>query len=235
MCALRNTTVSSCSQSCFPGSATVVLRDGSRITMDRLQVGHEVRHRCCAAAADTWQVLVAPAEFSTVHGFTHKDPAAAAVFVRLTTASGAITLTPEHFLPANGVLVPAGHVQIGDLLQADDGSLTAVLAIDAPRARGLYNPHTLTGTIVVVRRRGSSSRLMRAGRHPGLHVHRRRAARTRPRPARARPLAAPALRRRRAGAARRKLLRWHVTGGPGAARVVRPFFCTCDLLTTGIG
>ena len=111
----------------------------------------------------TWQVLVAPGQFSAVHGFTHKDATAESVFVRLATASATITLTSEHLLPCNGALVAAGHVRVGDILLAADGTTAVVLSIDAPIGRGLYNPHTLTGTIVVVRH---SSPPITAHHHP---------------------------------------------------------------------
>lgn len=128
---------------CFPGDATVELESGTRVAMADLAVGDVVR-----VAAGTHA-----AAWSPVYFFSHKDPAggAAYTYVTLTTASGAaLTLTPSHYVMADGVATAAGAVTVGQALTTASGTPSAVTAISrAVRRGGLYNPHTLAGTIVV--------------------------------------------------------------------------------------
>lgn len=120
---------------CFPASATVELRSGKHISMQKLSIGDEVR--------------VSSNEFSIVHMFSHRNPDAVARYLRITTSSGAaVTLTPGHFLFVNEALVPASSATVGDTLDGADGP-TTVLNVSSVLRQGLYNPHTAVGNIVV--------------------------------------------------------------------------------------
>jgi hypothetical protein len=58
--------------------------------------------------------------------------------------------TPEgHYLYVNGELQTAGSVKVGDMLTLANGDKSAVTEVSSQWAPGLYNPHTLTGDIVV--------------------------------------------------------------------------------------
>jgi hypothetical protein len=79
-------------------------------------------------------------------------------FVQLRTAGGAaLRLTADHhvFVTRAGVRleIPAAAAQVGDLVQVvgADGAaaLEAVASKTLVRARGLFNPYTLSGAIVV--------------------------------------------------------------------------------------
>lgn len=126
---------------CFPAEATVQLESGTRVRMDQLRVGD--------------QVLVAGGRFSPVFMFTHRTAARAAGggYTQLRTAGGlSLTATDGHYVQTAGRgLVAAGAVRVGDALVRGgaDAAADAVVAAGPARARGLYNPHTLDGTLVV--------------------------------------------------------------------------------------
>jgi hypothetical protein len=115
---------------CFPGDAQVELEGGKKVSMSALKVGDHVR--------------VGPSEFSEVYMFTHKDAEVKANFVKISTSERSIRLTSGHYLYVNGKLQTARTVKVGDMVSA--GNVTAVTA---EWADGLYNPHTMTGDIVV--------------------------------------------------------------------------------------
>eukprot|EP00042_Codosiga_hollandica_P043432 m.411249 g.411249 ORF g.411249 m.411249 type:complete len:246 (-) comp56552_c0_seq5:132-869(-) len=121
---------------CFPEDATVELENGDTKTMAQLAVGDKV--------------LVGPNLFSEVYMFSHKNTDATSSFVTLTTsANQSVSLTADHYTYANGKLMTAGSVKVGDVLLAADGSEVTVTAVSSTTGRGLYNPHTLQGDIVV--------------------------------------------------------------------------------------
>ena len=124
---------------CFPADATVVLHDGTTKTLAEVAIGD--------------RVLAGGGRFSEVYFFSHRLADAEASFVELTTASGAtLALTGGHYLPINGGgrLAEARTVKLGDNVTLANGKPDAVVAIAASvRKRGLYNPHTLQGDIVV--------------------------------------------------------------------------------------
>eukprot|EP00042_Codosiga_hollandica_P043428 m.411307 g.411307 ORF g.411307 m.411307 type:complete len:246 (-) comp56552_c0_seq18:120-857(-) len=121
---------------CFPEDATVELENGDTKTMAQLAVGDKV--------------LVGPNLFSEVYMFSHKNTDATATFVTLATSGNhSLALTADHYIYANDKLMTAGSVKVGDVLQAADGSEVSVTAVSSTTARGLYNPHTLSGDIVV--------------------------------------------------------------------------------------
>ena len=122
---------------CFPASATVLLKDGRTLRMDQLQEGMHVLSN-------------GNGEFSQIFGFSHRDPNARSKFVRFRTANGnELSLTPGHFLRINGELEPASNLRPGDSVTLDDGICSAVVYVDTIWDDGLYNPHTLEGSIVV--------------------------------------------------------------------------------------
>jgi hypothetical protein len=136
-CSLKSSAPIATKSSCFPAHATVELESGLRLRMDELRVGHRVR-----VAKDT---------FSDVFLFTHKLERATAGFVFILTASGhSLSLTPGHYIYANGAtLVPAASVQVGDELTLASGALSPVVSISEVVHAGVYNPQTLHGDIVI--------------------------------------------------------------------------------------
>ncbi|PXF41276.1 Warthog protein 6 [Gracilariopsis chorda] len=120
---------------CFPAHATVELEDGSFKTMDSIELGDRVK--------------VASGEFSPVFMFTHKMAGISYSFVRLTASSGhSLELTKGHYLYVNGDLAAAESVHVGDSIETDAG-VVSVSAVARVVSRGLYNPQTVNGNIVV--------------------------------------------------------------------------------------
>jgi len=116
---------------CFPGDAQVELQNGTEVTMSALNIGDSVR--------------VGASEFSEIFLFTHRDADVKANVFKISTSTGkAIRLTGGHYLFVNGQLQTARTVKLGDMVSS--GSVTA---IDQEWTVGLYNPHTMTGDIVV--------------------------------------------------------------------------------------
>jgi hypothetical protein len=82
--------------------------------------------------------------------FTHADDDAASDFIALSTVAGrTIAMSPGHYVYLNGVLSPASSAHIGDELTLSSGSQSRITSVRRQRARGLYNPQTLHGDIVV--------------------------------------------------------------------------------------
>ena len=91
--------------------------------------------------------------------FSHQFSDAEATFVELTTDWGIIRLSPGHYLYADGDVIQADRVEIGDYLDyldyldLDNAPLSLptirVTGIANVRAIGLFNPHTLHGDVIV--------------------------------------------------------------------------------------
>jgi len=120
---------------CFPGNASVALEDGTTKTMDALEAGD--------------RVLGAHGEFSDVFGFSHRDSTEFGKFVRLQTSTDFVELSPNHYLVVGDNLVAAKDVKVGDQISLANGDLTAVTAAHRVQVKGVYNPHTMSGDIVV--------------------------------------------------------------------------------------
>ena len=121
---------------CFPADATVELESGAVVRMAELSIGDMVK--------------VGFNEFSRVFMFTHKMADEAHTFVSLKTESGALLkLTSGHYLYANGALVAAKTVSVGDVLTLGNGETSAVAAVGTVDGTGLFNPQTVNGNVVV--------------------------------------------------------------------------------------
>lgn len=121
---------------CFPADALVTRSDGSKARMDALDIGDHI--------------AVGPGKFSKVFMFFHKDAAYTAEFVELITDGGAsVQLTHGHNIYANEKLVPAGSVRAGDFLRSHNNTQLRVHKVNSVFKKGIYNPQTLHGDIVV--------------------------------------------------------------------------------------
>lgn len=121
---------------CFPGHATVQLSTGEKREMKDVRIGDVVRSR----AGDT----------SKIFTFSHHDPFSYAVFLTIWTGcSRKVSLTEGHFLYVNGRLREAETVRIGDYLTLGNGSMCIVTAVRREWHRGVFNPHSLVGDLLV--------------------------------------------------------------------------------------
>ena len=127
--------VATCSTACFPATATVETQSGKRVQMSDLHIGDVVR----AGAAD----------YSPIHGFSHSEPETIEFFVQMMTSFGALTCTPDHYIYADSRLIPAMQATVGMSLTSANGTQHVITQISTIKAKGIYNPHTLTGDIVV--------------------------------------------------------------------------------------
>lgn len=121
---------------CFPAAAVVTLASGKEVPMHALQVG---------------DVVLTPEGPSPIIFFTHSLPDINYQFVRLVTTNGSIILTAGHYVPLwRAGLRRAGNVGRGDWLLFGENLIPfQVKAIDHVYTKGLYNPQTRAGWIIV--------------------------------------------------------------------------------------
>lgn len=115
----------------------VQLHNGAFKQMQELDVGDRVH--------------VGHGIFSKVFMFTHRVPSGMYTFMYLHSAAtgGPLVLSPGHFLFINGEMKTARESRVGDLLTLADGTTSAITCITFGKERGLYNPQTVNGRIVV--------------------------------------------------------------------------------------
>ena len=96
-------------------------------------------------------IQVSPSgECSEVYLFTHALPTAEANFLTFTLESGiTLTLTPSHYLYIDGTVMAAERAVVGDTVETTRSKTDRIESIILGREVGLYNPHTLTGDIMV--------------------------------------------------------------------------------------
>ena len=129
--------------SCFPGNAVVELENGSVVSMTNLKIGDRVR--------------VSDKTFSDVYMFSHRNPHNSdSYYIQLNIENQSITLTSGHYIyikPKSAInsiiVVPAKDVRIGDKLQIGDNSWKPVSSVEFVEEKGLFNPHTIEGSIIV--------------------------------------------------------------------------------------
>ncbi|GAB0496275.1 hypothetical protein MMPV_007587 [Pyropia vietnamensis] len=140
---------------CFPATATVDVVGRGRVAMADLHVGDVV-------------AVGGGRPPSPIYTFSHADSVAVSTFVSLTTtakpaqatgvsssgAAGAtpatLLMSPGHYLPVNGRLAAAKTVVVGDTLAAGPaGEPVTVTSVKRVSSRGLYNPHTVDGGLLV--------------------------------------------------------------------------------------
>lgn len=121
---------------CFPAESVVDTASRGPITLESLRVGDLVR--------------AGPGDYSRVYMFTHRVRHGSFTFVKLRMADGRVVrMTAGHKTYANGHLVAARDVRRGDELESADGTRVRVASVAQASARGLLNPHTAAGDVVV--------------------------------------------------------------------------------------
>lgn len=83
-------------------------------------------------------------QYTPILGYTHYTPSHIGLFVRVTTAKGAVTLSSGHLLHANNTFVPARKIETGMVVAGG-----VVVDVRWIVARGLYHIHTVSGFIEV--------------------------------------------------------------------------------------
>ena len=100
------------------------------------------------------RVRVANGKYSDVILFTHRDEEHIGRFVEILTENGpTLRLTNGHYLYVNHKLTPAHSVKPGDILKDGTNEVPSsgfvVRNVRSVVDRGLYNPQTIHGDIVV--------------------------------------------------------------------------------------
>jgi hypothetical protein len=121
---------------CFPATAEIELATGKK-QLHAVTIGDKIH--------------VGNGKFDDVYFFSSQMESTMSKFVSLSTADTdkALLLTSGHYLYVNGELKTAGSVKVGDMLTLGNGNKSKVTVVSSEWAPGLYNPHTLSGDIVV--------------------------------------------------------------------------------------
>lgn len=124
---------------CFPSSAIVELASGERVRISQLRIGDSVR--------------VSKDAFSDVFLFSHRtDTVSAPSYVELDMegVNTTLRLTAGHLLGVKeGAVVAAENLKKGDRVESAEFGWVRVSEVREVWDRGLFNPHTLDGNIVV--------------------------------------------------------------------------------------
>lgn len=122
---------------CFPADSVVRLESGENIRMQDLKHSH--------------RVSIGGGSHSDVFFFGHRSPAALSNFVHITAEKldSELRLSPGHYIYANGKLVTARSIKVGDILETADGQGAAVTFVRTQLGRGKFAPATVHGNIVV--------------------------------------------------------------------------------------
>lgn len=132
------------SGSCFPSDVTVHLSNGLIKRMDQVDLHDEIQ--------------VGVNEFSPVFTFTHREYNSYHQFTSLLTRSGKeLIATSSHIIYlGDGRMIAVRHVQVGDSVILDNGTSDNVVAVRKSLRKGLFNPQTLHGDIIVNEVRAST-------------------------------------------------------------------------------
>lgn len=139
---------------CFPADATVELASGLRVSMEELQTSQRILSSTVG-------------RYSDVFMFSHSDAAVWSKFVQFsffdpsTNQSSKLSVSHGHYIyllrgsdlgsysPSKAPLVAANQARVGDYLITRNGKPARIVRVAERVARGLYNPHTLDGTLFV--------------------------------------------------------------------------------------
>lgn len=122
---------------CFPASSKIALENGMQIRMDELKVGDVVKTTHNST--------------STVFVFSHKDASTIAEYVSILCEDATtLTVSGSHYIYVDNDIKPARLAKVGDFLTMADGSKSVIQSVTSGvQRRGLFNPHTKSGSIVV--------------------------------------------------------------------------------------
>eukprot|EP00177_Eucheuma_denticulatum_P005620 GFKZ01010228.1.p1 GENE.GFKZ01010228.1~~GFKZ01010228.1.p1 ORF type:complete len:469 (-),score=44.65 GFKZ01010228.1:79-1485(-) len=121
---------------CFPANEKVRRGDGELVRMDELRVGDVVMDGTGGA--------------SEVYFFSHRDSKVYSEFVSVfISGSRSVTLSEGHYIYTPRGAVAAGKLKVGEEVMVEGNGTGVVERIEWTLGRGLFNPHTINGGIVV--------------------------------------------------------------------------------------
>jgi Hint module len=123
--------------SCFPASALVTLHDGSSTRMSEVSTGSKIKD---------YGGLT-----SEVFMFTHRDGSRSLhPFLYFKTAENfTLTISPGHYIYTPDGLRPARNLHVGSILILGDDRRALVMEKFIVLREGLYNPQTMSGSLIV--------------------------------------------------------------------------------------
>ncbi|KAI0557017.1 hypothetical protein FGB62_357g04 [Gracilaria domingensis] len=123
-------------EQCFPADSEVEVQEHGTIKLRELEKGQLVKQ--------------SNGEFSTVFAFTHRLKHGVFQFRRLCTGDDmCMTASHGHYVYGENKLVAAGAVRVDDYIELGNGSLVQVKRVEDVWRKGLYNPQTNSGELVV--------------------------------------------------------------------------------------
>ena len=127
--------VADTSSTCFSRFAEGSMANGDSKRMEELSIGDIVQ--------------IGMGKTAKIYGFSHLHREVRALFSKLETANRSLTATPSHHVLTDRGFVAAGSIRRGHHLILNNGQTAPVLSVSTEISKGLYNPHTFDGTIVV--------------------------------------------------------------------------------------
>lgn len=131
---------------CFPGSATVEVRNKGIVNMNDLKIGDFVR----VGGSDKSPL------FDRVFSFGHRDTDVKGIFLRmLLTGNHQLEVSPSHLILVQSSdsekprMSPASTVQLGDRLVLVSGETATVKKVEKLTLRGAFAPLTYSGSLGV--------------------------------------------------------------------------------------
>ena len=124
------------SDGCFPATAKILVYiEGMPVSlsMKNLKIGE----------------MVFTPESSPIFFFSHRDENAQSSFIFLQSNRSSILLSPDHLIFIDGRFIQAKMVKIGSMAMDAAGNLMQITATSTEWAKGLYNPHSMTGELIV--------------------------------------------------------------------------------------
>ena len=109
---------------CHPAGSLLHLEGGGTLPIEKATVGTRIK---------------TPTGYQPILGYLHAEDIQQMAYLRFSTTSASMSISPLHFLVVNGAKTDPSDVAIGDLLHTPNG-LKPVTKVERVEARGAYHP-----------------------------------------------------------------------------------------------
>jgi len=129
---------------CFPADAIVYTHDRGAMEIQHVRIGDRLLSYSVHGEAF----------YDPVYMLGHKDPSTRATFISITARNNqTVRLTPDHYMVivrhGKTFDIPSQHVKVGDGMIVGPGRVETVMTVSTVSSKGMYNPYTMSGRIVV--------------------------------------------------------------------------------------